>query len=274
MELKIAVCIKSVPDPQFYDKITIDRKSKRLTRQGIPSTIGKGDKAALEQALLLKEKYGGTVTVFGMAPLEARIELKEALAMGADQAVLLSDRAFGGADTLATAYTLAQGIKKEDSFDLILTGTESADGATAQVPAQLAECLNMPHLWNVKKFSLEENAKIRAIIGLDHALGEYIICLPALLAVARDSVNPRYITARGIKNSVNKVCKIVDQKKLQAESDCLGQTGSPTWPGDIKVPSIKREGFMLNGSVEEIVENLASRLRAAGVKTIAGKTVG
>jgi electron transfer flavoprotein beta subunit len=265
MELKIAVCIKSVPDPAYYDKITIDAKTKCLTRKGVPSIIGKGDKVALEQALKLKEKYGGKVTVIGMAPPEARFEMKETLAMGADEALLLSDRLFAGADTLATAYTLAQGLKKMGSFDLVLTGTESADGATAQVPAQLGECLSMAHLWNVKQFSLLSDNEIQATVGLEHAVAEYIVCLPAVLGIARDAGKPRYITASGIKAANCKTCKVMGNAELQAEENRLGETGSPTWPGDITIPSMKRQGRVLEGSPDVIVEALTAALRVAGI---------
>lgn len=269
MDFKIAVCIKSVPDPKYYDKITIDAKTKRLTRKGIPSTIGKGDKVALEQALQFKEKYGGTVTVIAMAPNEALRELKEALAMGADKAVLLSDRLFGGADTLATAYTLSQGIRKIGKFDLILTGTESADGATAQVPAQLGECLQMGHLWNVKNFTVQSNQhELKANVLLDHAEGEYILRLPAVLGIARDTIKPRYITALGIKRSQEKPCVVISNKELKADEHKIGQIGSPTWPGDITIPSMKRAGKMLNGSMEQIVEELAVKFKSIGLKAV------
>lgn len=153
MSLNIVVCIKPVPDPQYYDKVSIDPVTKRITREGIPTIINPVDKNGIEAALQLKKSYGGKVTVITMAPPNATENIKEALAMGADEGVLLSDRAFGGADTLATSYTLAKGIEKLGEFDIVFCGTESADGATAQVSSQLGEWLKVPHLWNV--FNIE-----------------------------------------------------------------------------------------------------------------------
>ena len=163
MALKIVVCIKPVPDPDYYDKVSIDPVTKRITREGIPTIINPVDKNGIEAALKLKAQYGGKVTVLTMAPPNATENLKEALAMGADEAVLLSDRAFGGADTLATSYTLAKGIEKLGEYDIIFCGTESADGATAQVSSQLGEWLGIPHLWNVYNIEAqsEESFKVK-----------------------------------------------------------------------------------------------------------------
>ena len=265
MALNIAVCIKSVPDPKWYEKITIDIKTKTITRKGIPSIINPVDKNALEAALQLKEQYGGKVTVLCMAPPGAKNELYEAMAMGADEAALLSDLAFAGADTLATSYTLAQGLNKLGKFDLVLTGTESADGATAQVPAQLAEWLKIPHLWNVKEFVLVTEQEIHAKIKMDDAVGEYVIQLPALLAVSREVNKPRYTTAMGVMKARKKTLTILSKNDLELNESLIGQVGSPTWSGDISIPSLARKGQELKGTPEEIVTQLITKLRAAGI---------
>jgi electron transfer flavoprotein beta subunit len=263
--LNIAVCIKSVPDPKCYEKITIDLQTKTITRKGIPTIINPVDKNALEAALQVKEKYGGKVTVICMAPPEAKNELYEAMAMGADEAVLLSDCAFAGADTLATSYTLAQGLNTLGHLDLVLTGTESADGATAQVPAQLAEWLGMPHLWNVKEFEMAAEHEIHAKVKMDNAVGEYSIQLPALLAVSREVSKPRYTTAMGVMKARKKTLTIISKNELQLDENRIGQAGSPTWSGDIFIPSLARKGQDLTGTPEEIVTGLIAKLRAAGV---------
>jgi electron transfer flavoprotein beta subunit len=263
--LNIAVCIKSVPDPNCYEKITIDLQTKTITRKGIPTIINPVDKNALEAALQVKEKYGGKVTVICMAPPEAKNELYEAMAMGADEAVLLSDRAFAGADTLATSYTLAQGLSTLGHLDLVLTGTESADGATAQVPAQLAEWLGIPHLWNVKEFEMAAEHEIHAKVKMDNAVGEYSIQLPALLAVSREVNKPRYTTAMGVMKARKKPLAVISKNELQLDENRIGQAGSPTWSGDIFIPSLARKGQDLTGTPEEIVTGLIAKLRAAGV---------
>lgn len=266
MGLQIAVCIKSVPDPKYYGRITIDAKTKTIKRQGILTIINPGDKNALEEALRIKEQYGGKITVISMAPPEGKREIYEAMAMGADEGILLSDRAFAGADTLATSYTIAQGIRKMDHFDLVLTGTESADGATSQVPAQLGEWLEIPHLWNVKEFSFTKEREINAKVKMDHGVGEYLIQLPALLAVSREINKPRYITAAGIVGARKKPLVIISKKELNADDSFLGQTGSPTWAGDVVMTSLGRKGQQLTGTPEEIVEQLLRTLRTAGIK--------
>jgi electron transfer flavoprotein beta subunit len=146
-ELKIIACIKQVPDTA---EVRIDRVTNTLIREGVPSIINPLDLNAVEEGLLLKERFGGTVTVISMGPPQVETALREALSLGADQAVLLCDRAFAGADTLATSYTLAAGIKNIGSFDLILCGKQAIDGDTAQVGPEIAEWLDIPHLTYVR----------------------------------------------------------------------------------------------------------------------------
>jgi len=265
MGYRIAVCVKPVPEPEQYDRITINPLTKTIVREGIPMVINPADKHAIEAALQVKEKYGGQVTVFSMAPLSAEGNLREALAMGADEAVLLSDRAFAGADTLATSYTLAAGLGKYGVFDLVFTGTESADGATSQVPAQLAEELGMAHLWNVKEFAFESERVIRAKAKIENGYLEYIAALPVLLAVSRELNKPRYTTIAGVMKARKKPFYILSSGDLELEHDRIGLQGSPTQPGDIYSPSLERKGKILKGPAEEIVPELLGALRRAGV---------
>lgn len=265
MALKIVVCIKPVPDPQYYDKVSIDPKTKRITREGIPTIINPVDKNGIEAALQLKQTYGGKVTVIAMAPPNATENLREALAMGADEAVLLSDRAFGGADTLATSYTLAKGIEKLGGFDMVFCGAESADGATAQVSSQLGEWLAIPHLWNVSKVEAESEKSLKVRTKVENGFMEWEIKLPCLLAVAREVNKPRFISAMGIIKAKNKPIFIWGKADLTVEDERLGLTGSPTKAGAIFTPDLKRKSEMLTGSVEEMVDSIIDKLRSAGV---------
>lgn len=265
MALNIVVCIKPVPDPQYYDKVSIDPKTKRITREGIPTIINPVDKNGIEAALKLKQAYGGKVTVITMAPPNATENLREALAMGADEAVLLSDRAFGGADTLATSYTLAKGIEKLGGFDLIFCGAESADGATAQVSSQLGEWLGVPHLWNVFSLEAEDERNLRVKTKVENGSMEWEIKLPCLLGVARELNKPRFISAMGIIKAKNKPLSVWGRADLEAEDERLGLDGSPTKAGAIFTPDLKRKGEMLKGTTEEIVDTIIERLRTAGV---------
>lgn len=264
MSLNIAVCIKPVPDPDYYDKITIDPVRKTITRAGIPTIINPVDKNAVEAALQVKEQFGGKVTVITMAPPNAEENLRELLAMGADEAVLLSDRAFAGADTLATSYSLAAGLKKIGRFDLIFTGTETADGATSQVPAQLAEWLGVAHLWNVQEFAVEDNA-IKAKMTMENGYINYLVQMPALLAVKRSINKPRYTSVMGVMKAKKKPFTVYSAADLDVEPERLGLQGSPTKAGAVFTPSMARKGQQLTGETEEIVEQLIQVLRGAGL---------
>lgn len=264
MSLRIAVFIKPVPDPQHYDKITIDPVSKTITRQGVPTIVNPLDRHAIEAALQVKEKFGGSVTVITMAPPNAETELREALAMGADEAYLLTDRAFAGADTWATSYALAQGVKKLGGFDLYFTGAESADGATAQVPAQLAEWLNIAHVWNVCSFNIADG-QVTAKMKIENGYVEYELMLPALLAVTREVNKPRYTSLMGVMKAKKKPLTVLTQTDFDLDPGCIGLKGSPTQPGDIFSPSIARKGEIIDGEPETISTQLIAKLRAAGI---------
>jgi len=265
MTMNIIVCIKPVPDPQYYDKVSIDPVTKRITRDGIPTIINPVDKNGLEAALQLKKTYGGKVTVITMAPPNAVENLREALAMGADEAVLLSDRAFGGADTLATSYTLAKGIEKIGEYDVVFCGAESADGATAQVASQLGEWLTIPHLWNVFSLEAQDASMLHVKTKIENGSMEWAVKLPCLLGVARELNKPRYISAMGIIKAKNKPIAVWGKADLVVEDVRLGLTGSPTKAGEIFTPDLKRKGEMLTGSVEEMVDAVIEKLRSAGI---------
>lgn len=271
MPLKIAVCIKPVPDPDHYDKITIHPVKKTITREGIPTIINPVDKNALEAALQIKEQVGATVTVVTMAPPNGEESLREMLAMGADEACLLTDRAFAGADTLATSYTLAQGLKKLGNFDLVFTGTESADGATSQVPSQLAEWLGMAHLWNVSEIKMPENQalgkeqELQAKMKIEYGYIEYTVKLPALLAVSRDLNTPRYTSIMGVMKAKKKPLTVFTVKDLDVNMELLGLNGSPTKAGAVFTPSLGRKSERLSGDMDEVIEQLLQKLRVAGI---------
>ena len=265
LSMKIAVCIKPVPDPDYYDKITIDPVRKTITRSGIPTIINPVDKNALEAALQIKEQVGGTVTVITMAPPNGEESLREMLAMGADEACLVTDRAFAGADTLATSYTLAQALKKIGSFDLVFTGTESADGATSQVPAQLAEWLDVAHLWNVDELMVEDGKQIKARMSIENGYIYYSLQIPALIAVKRSINKPRYTSVMGVIKAKKKPLTVLTSVDLVLDPERIGLEGSPTKAGAVSTPSMTRKGQNLTGETEEITNQLIQVLRGAGI---------
>jgi len=278
MRYNIAVCIKPVPDPKYYDRVTIDPVKKTITRAGIPQVFNQADKHALELGISLREKHGGKVIVFSMAPPEAGEILREALAMGADSAYLLSDRAFAGADTLATSYTLYMAIKKIQSicsnyFDFVLCGCESADGATAQVSSQLGEWLEIPHLWNVFAFEKTaaqegEQEKETFIVKtkIENGHMEWRAAPPIVMGIAREINKPRFISVTGIMKAKSKPLVVWGKSDINAADSCIGLKGSPTQPGEIFSPETKRSGKLLAGNPEEIAAKIIKVLRSSGVE--------
>lgn len=268
MAFNIAVCVKPVPDPDCYDRITIDPETKTITRGGIPTIVNPVDKNALEAALKLREKDSGTVAVFSMAHDSARENLLELLAMGADRAYLLSDRAFAGSDTLATSYILSLGIRKAEreenmKFDLILCGNESADGATAQVSSQLGEWLGYPHLWNVCRFEEGEGGRFLATTKREDGFIDWDAALPLVLGVSRELNKPRYVSAIGIMKARKKPFAVWGRSDFdEARDEYIGLSGSPTQAGKIFTLDLKRSGREIKGTPAEIAEELALLLKS------------
>ena len=217
---------------------------------------------------------GETVTVITMAPPNAEETLRDALAMGADAAILLTDRAFAGADTWATSYTLAAGLKKAGGFDIVVTGTESADGATTQVPAQLAEWLGWPHLWNAVSFEKVSAESLKVRTKAENEWSDYQIGLPCLLAVAREANKPRLTSLMGVMKAKKKPLTVWTRADLDVEDGALGIGGSPTQPGAIFEPEMGRKGIVLTGDAEEIVNVLVEKLREAGLSIETGDVCG
>ena len=222
------VCIKQVPDTT---DVRINPDTNTLVREGVESIINPFDTYAIEEGLLLKEKFGGKVTVISMGPPQALEALKEAVAMGCDEAILLSDRAFAGADTWATAYTLAQAIRKIGDFDVILCGKQAIDGDTGQVGPGIARQLGVTQLTYV--FKIQEIDFDLGSIRVERLLeeGREVVesRLPALLTVVKDINQPRYPSFRGIRRATRMEIPIWNAEVLpDAEPEHLGLNGSPT----------------------------------------------
>ncbi|WP_373816418.1 electron transfer flavoprotein subunit beta/FixA family protein, partial [Porphyromonas loveana] len=198
--MNIVVCIKQVPDTT---EIKLDPVKGTLIRDGVPSIMNPDDKGALEQALRLKDAHNAHVTVITMGPPQAEAILREAYAMGADRAILVSDRKFGGADTLATSYTLSQAMRKID-YDLIIAGRQAIDGDTAQVGPQIAEQLDLPQITYVEEatFDGKETLTVRKSTEEGHEILE--VDLPCMLTLLPTANKPRYMLVRGIMEAVGK----------------------------------------------------------------------
>lgn len=265
MPLNIIVCIKAVPDPAKASHITMDPETKTLRRGQVPLVINPLDKHALEAGLKLKESYGGTVTVLSMGPPEAAESLKEALALGADDAILLSDRAFAGADAHATAFTLAAGIKRLGSFDLVLCGMESSDGSTNQVGPRIAHLLDIPVVTGVFEIQDFEAEQWRVKAKIEFGYRNVAVRLPAVLTVTRELNTPRMMSFSGIMKARKKQINTWGLEELKVPQEQVGLAGSPTIMGDWQPVANKRKGQILSGDKEEIVETLLQKMSEAGV---------
>lgn len=274
--MNILVCIKPVPDPEKYGQLTIDEKTKRLVREGIPTVINPSDKHALEEAIRLRDSIGGRIAVLSMAPEFSKDKLVEALAMGADCAYLVSDKAFGGADTYATSYVLAAAIKaisreidpeKEFAFDLVLSGNESADGATAHVPAQTAEWLKLPHLCRVSKLELKDESAgaCRAWKKIEQGEAAFKVDLPCVIAVSSEINRPRLINAMGIIKAKKKPLTIWSNNDLGLDEGKIGLTGSPTQPGELITPDLRRASVNLGTEADAVADEIVKIIKKAGV---------
>ncbi len=238
------VCIKQVPDTT---EVRIDPERGTLIREGVPSIINPFDTYAIEEGILLKEAHGGTATVITMGPPQALDVLKEAVAMGCDDAVLISDRAFSGADTWATAYTLAQAIHKIGDYDVILCGRQAADGDTGQVGPGIATQLGISQLTYVFRIrELDLEGRTITVERLVEEGREVVISsLPCLITVVKDINSPRYPSFMGIRRANQREYPLWTAEDLcsdtGAEEACFGLIGSPTKVVKVFTPS-PREG--------------------------------
>lgn len=259
IKMNVIVCIKQVPETT---QVPIDTKTGNLIREGVPSKINPQDKNAVEEALALSEKHGGKVTCITMGPPQAEDALREVLAMGVDEAILLSDKPFAGADTLATSYTLGQGIKKLGHFDVILCGTEAIDGNTAQVPPELAEFLGLPQVTYARKIDLDGDT-LKAERVLEDGYYEVVETkLPVLVAVTEETNNPRVPALDAIKDAFEKEVITWTSDDIDVDKDRIGFHGSPTRINNVYTPDLRKgEVEMIDGSVSDVVELLLARLR-------------
>ena len=223
--MKIIVCIKQVPNTT---EIKIDPVTNTLKRDGVPSIINPDDKAAIEAALQLKEQCGATVTVLTMGPPQAEKALREALAMGADEAFLLTDRAFGGSDTLATSTIIAAAVEKL-GCDLVLCGRQAIDGDTAQVGPQIAEHMGIPQITYAAGISYNpENGKLTVKRQFEDRYQTLEVSGLCLVTVLSTMVKPRYMNVWDIVAQDAKEIGKITNEDLQLDKAVIGLTGSPT----------------------------------------------
>lgn len=261
--MNIVVCLKQVP---ATTDVKIDPQTNTLIRAGIKNILNPYDTYALEEAIRLKERYGGTVTVISMGPPQAEQMLREAIAGGADQAYLLSDRAFAGADTLATSYTLSLVIARViKECDLVICGKQSIDGDTGQVSPQLAEVLHFSFVSYVDKIEdiSAGTMRVRRMIDEGHEMVE--TSLPTVISVVKGINLPRLPSLRGIMRAKNAVVPVLNAQLLDADLNMIGLTGSATKVVRIFSPERVCRGEQLAGDVETQVDCLIAKLRQSGI---------
>lgn len=255
--MKIIVCIKQVPDAK---DVRLDPKTNTLSREGVQSIMNPYDRHALEEAVRLKEAHGGSVTVITMGPPQAEEVLRDAVSCGADDAALISDRAFAGADTLATTYTLAKAIDKLGGADLILCGKQAIDGDTAQVGPGLAMRMDIPYVTCVRRISEVDGNRFVVERLMDDGYDELELELPALFTVVKEINEPRLPSLKGKMKAKKMTVTTLTAADIGADKELLGLQGSPTWVVRVFAPQFKGERTMIEGSVEEQVDQLADIL--------------
>lgn len=255
--MKIIVCVKQVPDAK---DVRLDPETNTLAREGVESIMNPYDRHALEEAVRLKESYGGSVTVISMGPPQAEAVLRDAVSCGADEAVLVSDRAFAGADTWATTYTLAQAIRKTGEFDLIICGKQAIDGDTAQVGPGLAWRLDIPYSTYVRKITDCDNKVLRLERLMDDGYDELEIPMPALLTVVKEINEPRVPSLKGKMKAKKMTVTTLSAADIGADPGSIGLAGSTTQVVRVFSPEPRGERAILTGTVDELVEQLVEKL--------------
>ena len=258
--MDILVCIKQVPGS---NKVDVDPVTGVLKRNGADSKLNPYDLYALECGLLLKEQYGGKVDVITMGPPPAVAIIKEAFAMGADNGAIISDRAFGGADVLATSHTIAQGIQKFGKYDLIICGLQTTDGDTAQVGPELSEQLDLPCVCNVVKIDKVENNAIFVDMEMAHDIESVKIPFPCLITVQKDIVQPRLPSYKKKKATENKEIPMLTFKDMDdQDKNHYGLNGSPTQVARIFPPTHEKSQVRWEGTGEELAGKILSEIKA------------
>jgi electron transfer flavoprotein beta subunit len=255
--LNIVVCVKQVPDTT---EVRINPETNTLIREGVASILNPFDMYAVEEAIRIKERVGGTVYVLSMGPPQVAEALRETIGMGVDEAILISDRAFAGSDTLATAYSLGKAIEKIGDVKLILCGKQAIDGDTAQVGPEIAENMGLPHLTYVKHINEITEEKMVAERMNEDGFERVEIPLPALITVVKEINEPRMPSLKGMMRAKKAEIPIWSAADINADEAMIGLKGSPTWVKRIFIPELKCQGEIFDGEPEEQVKKLVDAI--------------
>ena len=255
--MKLIVCIKQVPDTT---EIKIDPVTNTLVREGVESILNPFDAYAIEEAVRLKEQHGGSITAICMGPPQAEATLREAVSLGVDDIILLSDRKFAGADTWATSYTLSAAIRKLEGADLVLTGQQAIDGDTAQVGPGIAAHLNIPQTCFVRKIEEVTPCNITLQRLMEDGSDRIRIKLPAVISVVKEINTPRLPSLRGKRNAKSVELKVWNADDLGLDEKDIGLNGSPTQVLNIFTPKHEKLTQKFEGDSDEAVELIVKSL--------------
>jgi len=260
--MNIVVCLKQVPGTT---KVQIDPQTNTLIRQGIENVINPFDTYGLEEGVRIKERYGGKVTAISMGPPQAEKMLREAISVGADEAILLSDGAFAGADTLATSFTLARAIDKLEQYDLVICGRQTIDGDTGQVGPELAEMLSIPFIAYVSQIEEigGEGMRVKRMVEDGHEVIE--TPLPAVISVVKEINTPRLPSLRGLAKAKSAAIPAWTARELGAAKNMIGLSGSATRVVKVFFPQRVCQAEILQGEPGSQVEALVDKLRDAQI---------
>ncbi|MCK9174437.1 MAG: electron transfer flavoprotein subunit beta/FixA family protein [Desulforhopalus sp.] len=256
--MKIIVCIKQVPDAT---EVRLNPETNTLTREGVAAIMNPYDQHALEEAVRLREKLGGgEVIALTMGPPQAEGMLRDAVALGADRVVLVSDRAFAGSDTWATSYTLEHAVNALGGADLILCGKQAIDGDTGQVGPGMATRLGIPFITCVQKVREVDESRLVVERMMDDGYDVLAVKLPALLTVVKNINEPRVPSLKGKMKAKKVQIEQLNAETISAKADCIGLPGSPTQVAKVFAPEARGKRIELQGTLEEQLAQLAVKL--------------
>jgi electron transfer flavoprotein beta subunit len=260
--VNIVVCIKQVPGTT---QVKINPETGTLIRDGVEAVVNPFDEYAIEEAVRIKERVGGTVKVITMGPPQADAALRSAISVGADEGYLVSDRAFAGSDTWATSYTLSSAIKTLGKVDLIICGKQAIDGDTAQVGPGVAEMLDIPFVAWVRKVEEVTDASIKVERLMEEGYDVVEMPLPGLITVVKEINEPRIAGLKGKGRAKNAEIKKIDTTNMTVDPERIGLKGSPTQVFRSFVPERKSGGEKISGEAAELAQKAASVIQNLGV---------
>jgi len=255
--LNVIVCVKQVP---ATNEVKMNKETNTIIREGVEAIINPFDTYAIEEGVRIKEKMSGKVTVISMGIPSVANLLKETIAVGVDDAILLSDRAFAGSDSLATSYALSKGIEKIGNYDLIICGKQAMDGDTAQVGPGLAEKLGIPHTTYVRKIEEIKEGYIRCQRMTEEGYEIIEMPLPAVITVVKEINEPRLPSLKGMMKAKRAEVTVMTASDVNADINSCGLKGSPTQVVKTFVPVHDVKSEMIEGSPEEQAKKLAEKL--------------